>query len=93
MRGVSVLTAQEDGLTGTLDERLLSRAGELKRVMFSEDADMLCEAAKRQRSNVEFAGLIHTKLQKDRIGYYIAELELICKACEPGEFKNAVQYI
>ncbi len=68
-------------------------ASELGRVMFSEDADMLREAARRQRTGERFGGLIHTKLQKSRIGFFVDELELICKACELAEFENAVQYV
>ena len=92
-RGIDVLTAQDDSRVATDDSILLDRAMELGRVMFSEDADMLSEAARRQRACVHFSGLIHTNLQKARIGYYISELELICRACDFQEFANAVQYI
>lgn len=93
LRGIDVPTTQDDERNATDGSILMDRALELGRVMFSEDADMLSEAARRQRTQLHFAGLIHTNLQKARIGYYISELELICRACEQVEFENAVQYI
>jgi hypothetical protein len=47
--GVDVLTAQEDGTGQFNDDVLLDRATELARALFSQDADLLAEAAKRQR--------------------------------------------
>jgi predicted nuclease of predicted toxin-antitoxin system len=55
--GVDVLTAQENGHDETDDSILVNRANELRRVMFSFDADMLREAARRQREGIAFAGL------------------------------------
>jgi hypothetical protein len=45
-REVDVLTAQEDGTAQWEDPDLLDRAGALARVLFSQDADLLAEAAK-----------------------------------------------
>jgi predicted nuclease of predicted toxin-antitoxin system len=47
LRGVDVLTAQEDGAGGFDDPRLLNRATELGRVLFTQDDDLLKEAARR----------------------------------------------
>ena len=47
LRGVDVLTAQLDGTTELEDPGLLDRATELGRVLFSQDDDLLAEAAKR----------------------------------------------
>ena len=41
LRGVDVLTAQEDGRRKTADSLLLDRATELQRVLFSQDEDFL----------------------------------------------------
>jgi len=49
LRGVDVLTAQEDGLSRAPDDVLLERPTELGRVLFSQDEDLLAEAARRQR--------------------------------------------
>lgn len=59
MRGVNVLTAQEDGAAKWPDDRLLDRAGKLWRVLFRQDDDLLTEAELRQRENLPFAGVIH----------------------------------
>src|ERR671930_184994 len=49
-RGVSLLTAQEDGATTLPDADLLDRATRLERVLFTMDDDLLQEAARRQRA-------------------------------------------
>ncbi len=48
LRGVDVLTAQEDGAGGLADPALLDRATELERVLFTQDDDLLREAKWRQ---------------------------------------------
>jgi predicted nuclease of predicted toxin-antitoxin system len=58
LRGVDVLTAQEDGTRRLPDPMLLDRATALGRVLFSQDRDLLREAAQRQQRGVSFAGLI-----------------------------------
>ena len=49
-RGVDVLTTQEDGHTETPDPLVLDRAGELGRVVYSEDEDFVIEGVRRQRA-------------------------------------------
>ena len=44
LRGVDVLTAQDDGRRHVPDPVLLDRATELGRVLFSQDEDLLVEA-------------------------------------------------
>jgi predicted nuclease of predicted toxin-antitoxin system len=58
MRGVDVLTAQEDGRTGTPDPELLDRAEQLDRVLVSRDHDFLTEARRRQVAGLPFSGVI-----------------------------------
>jgi predicted nuclease of predicted toxin-antitoxin system len=50
LRGIDILTAQEDGAAQLLDPELLTRATELGRVFFTEDDDLLKEAARRQET-------------------------------------------
>ena len=47
LRGVDVLTAQEDGAGEATDGDLLDRATAVGRLLFSMDADLLREAARR----------------------------------------------
>jgi predicted nuclease of predicted toxin-antitoxin system len=48
IRGVDVITAFEDKASEMNDSELLNRANELNRVLFTQDDDLLAEAAKRQ---------------------------------------------
>lgn len=92
-RGVDVLTAQEDGAREFYDDVLLNRAGELGRVLFSQDKDFLTETADRQRSGEPFAGAIFGQQSEVTIAQYIADLELLAKVCEPEEMLNRLQYL
>lgn len=47
-RGIDVLTAFEDGASEIDDASLLDRATALGRALFTQDADLLIEAARRQ---------------------------------------------
>ena len=47
--GLDVVTAFEDGASEMNDSELLNRAHELGRVLFTQDDDLLVEAATRQR--------------------------------------------
>jgi len=58
VRGVDVLTAQEDGAATLADPELLTRATELGRVPFSQDTDFLRETATRQEAGIPFSGVI-----------------------------------
>ncbi|MDJ0900444.1 MAG: DUF5615 family PIN-like protein [Xenococcus sp. MO_188.B8] len=93
LRGVDVLTIQEDNRIGAADIDLLERAIELNRVMFSRDRDFLIEANRRQAKGINFLGIIYAHQQKVNIGDCIRDLELIAKLGEPEEFTNRVQYL
>ena len=58
LRGVDVLTAQEDGAGKLADAELLDRASTLGRVLVTQDADFLKEAARRQENALWFAGVV-----------------------------------
>ena len=92
-RAVEVLTAQEDGTATLEDDELLDRALELGRVLFTQDDDLLNEAARRQQSGRSFAGVIYAHQQNITVRQTIEDLELIAKACEPEEFENRVVYL
>src|SRR5579884_4233692 len=83
LRGVDVLTAQLDGSTQLPDPELLDRATKLGRVLFSQDDDMLAEAAKRQRSGKDFGGLIYAHQLGITIGRAIQDLQVLAEAAEP----------
>ena len=93
LRGVDVLTAQEDRADRLADDALLDRAEERGRVLFSQDADLLREAAVRQRTNRAFAGVIYAHQLNATIGQCVEDLDLIAKACDPRDLAGQVTYI
>ena len=92
-RGVDVLTAREDGTARWPDDRLLDRAGELGRILFSQDDDLLAEAEIRQRQGRQFAGVIYAHQLAITIGQCVKDLELIAKAAEPEDLINRVEFL
>ena len=93
LRGIDVLTVQEDGRAGTPDPLVLNRAAQLQRLMVSRDQDFLIEASQRQATGVYFPGVIYAHQQQVSIGDCIRNLELIAKAGSPEEFANQVIYL
>jgi predicted nuclease of predicted toxin-antitoxin system len=93
LRGVDVLTAQEDGAGELADPQLLSRATELGRVLFSQDDDLLREAQKRQKSGEVFAGVVYAHQLNISIGQCIDDLELIAQLTEAEEWLNKLAYL
>ena len=93
LRGVEVLTAYEDGTGELNDMSLLDRASELGRVLFTRDDDMLVEAARRQRGNIPFQGVIYAHQLRVSIGRCVQDLELIAKAGGPGDLQNEILFL
>ena len=93
LRGVDVLTAQENGARQLSDSELLDRATALGCVLFSQDEDLLREATRRQQSGENFAGVIYAHQLKVTIGQCIRDLELLAKVNEPEDFANWVEYL
>ena len=60
---------------------------------FTQDDDLLREAAERQRQGVAFAGVIYGHQLKVTIGQCIRDLELIAKVNEPEDCANQVEYL
>ena len=93
MRGIDVLTAQEDGAAMFSDAKLLDRATTLGRVLFTFDDDLLAEAAKRQRLGQPFSGVVYAHPLRVTIGQCIHDLELVAKAGEPEDLRNQVLFL
>ncbi len=92
-RDVDLLTSEKDGTREFSDTALLDRATALGRVLFTRDADLIAEAVMRQRSGVTFAGVVYAHQLRVSIGQCVAELELIAKVSELGEWVNRVEYL
>ncbi len=93
LRGVDVLTAYEDGASAWDDSALLDRASALKRALFTQDDDLLGEAAKRLREGIPFYGVIHAHPLRASIGRCVRDLEMIAKAGEPEDMVNTVCFL
>ena len=92
-RGVDVLTTQEDGHTETPDPLVLDRAGELGRVVYSEDEDFVIEGVRRQRAGIPFTGVIYAHQIRVPIGRCIERLQTIAETWAEEEVVNNVTYI
>lgn len=93
LRGVDVLTVQEDGRAGLPDSLVLDRATELNRVLFTQDDDFLLEASRRQQGSIDFSGVIYAHQLLVTIGECIRDLELIAQVGEPEDLVNFVRYL
>lgn len=93
VRGVDVLTAQEDDSATMDDPDLLDRAGDLGRVIFTQDQDFLLEAHRRQTSGGFFVGVIYGHQLHVTVGQCVTDLELLAKIYEPEDMANTVEYL
>ena len=91
LRGIEVLTVQEDERSGATDPEVLDRATELGRPLFSQDDDLLAEACDRQTAGISFPGLIYAHQLHVTIGDCIRDLEM--KAAEPSDLENRVEFL
>jgi len=93
LRGVDVLTAQEDAASTRPDALLLERAGSLGRVLFSQDRDFVRIGVTLQRTGEQFGGVIYVHQSKLTVGQVIGKLELIGKLGNAKEFENKVEFL
>jgi predicted nuclease of predicted toxin-antitoxin system len=93
LRGVDVLTAQEDDHRNATDDLLLDRATALQRVLFSQDEDLLALATRRQELGIPFAGVVYAHQMRVTIGGCVKDLELIAKAGNPEDLSNRVEHL
>jgi predicted nuclease of predicted toxin-antitoxin system len=93
LRGVDVLSAQEDGAAEFLDPELLTRAAARERLLFTQDEDLLAEAARRRELGEAFGGLVYAHQLNVTIRVLIEDLELIAGATNLEEWANTVVYL
>jgi predicted nuclease of predicted toxin-antitoxin system len=92
-RGVDVRSVQDDGLEGFPDGQVLDRATVLGRLLFTQDEDLLAEAARRQAVGIEFHGVAYGAQNRITVRQAVDDLELIARAGQEGEFMNIVQHL
>ena len=90
-RDITLVTAWEDQAAAVPDPTLLDRATALGCPLVTGDRDLLAEAARRQRTQTSFAGVIYCH-ERDQVfvGPRVAELELIARAGDPADFTGLV---
>jgi hypothetical protein len=93
LRGVDVLTAQEDQSAELDDGPLLTRAAKLHRTLVSQDEDLLREAARLLGKHQDFAGLIYAHQLRVTIGQMVEDLELIARATFPEEWRGRIEFL
>lgn len=93
LRGVDVLTAQEDGTDRLEDPALLDRATQLRRPLFTRDDDLLREATRRLREGRSFATVIYAHQLHVSIGQCVRDLELFSFIAGPEEAMNRVLFL
>lgn len=93
LRNVDVLTSYEDGTDQLDDEALLERAHDLRRVLFTQDDDLLIIASKYQKNKKSFSGVIYGHQLRVTIGVCIQDLEIISKNGEQKEIDNQIIFL
>ncbi len=92
MRGVDVLTAQDDGMREAEDFEILDRATELNRILFTHDDDFLKLAAKRMAEGTRFSGVVYAHQLQAPIRPCVDDLELIATVLEVTDLANRVEF-
>ena len=93
LRGVNVITAQEDQTANASDSELLDRATTLRRVLFTFDDDLLAEAARRQEQRIAFPGVVFAHPLRISIGKCVQELETLAEVAEMDDLANQVVFL
>lgn len=92
-RDIDVLTALENHVHELADPELLDRAGELGRVLVSQDRDLIVEAVRRQRAGIAFSGLIWGSQLSHTLARTLDDLELISLSYDPEDMTNQIQQL
>jgi predicted nuclease of predicted toxin-antitoxin system len=93
LRKADVITAYEDGTSEIDDAEILDRAGELGRVLFTRDDDLLAEATRRQQEGIPFHGIVYAHQLRVSIGRCVEDLGLIAKVAEPVDLMDQVVFL
>jgi len=93
LRGIDVLTSQEDGTREFTDEALLARATTLDRFLFSQDRDLLRIATAWQRAGRRFPGIAYASQRGPSLGQLVEDLELLTRCCSAEEVADRITYL
>lgn len=90
---VDVLTVAEDGRSDWDDGRLLERALELGRVIFTQDRDFLVLAARWQEARRDFAVMVYGHQLRITVGGAVRDIALIASVMTQAEMRNRVEFL
>jgi hypothetical protein len=93
LRGIDVVTAQEDGADTFRDPELLDRATHLQRPLFTRDEDFLREAVQRLRASANFATVIYAHQLRVPIRQCVEDLEVFAKVAAPHEARGRILFL
>jgi predicted nuclease of predicted toxin-antitoxin system len=93
LRGIDVLTAQEDGRAELDDDLLLERATELGRILVSQDADLLREGGRLLTEGQPFSGVVYAHQLRITIGQMVEDLALIAQATTREEWRDKIEFL
>ena len=93
LRGIDVLTAQEDDAAELDDLSLLRRATELSRMLVTQDRDLLREGDECLERQELFFGVVYSHRIRVPVGRMIADLALMGEASTAGEWINVVAHL
>ncbi|MEX2214623.1 MAG: DUF5615 family PIN-like protein [Phycisphaeraceae bacterium] len=91
--GVDVITVQEHGLSGSVDEVLLSVATKEGRLMLTSDKDFLKLHAEWLKAGKDHAGIVFWKLTKYSVGNAVRRIMGIVRAMTVEDAKNNLIYL
>ncbi|GMU57670.1 MAG: hypothetical protein AMXMBFR33_68160 [Candidatus Xenobia bacterium] len=88
LRGIDVVTVEDLGLKGAVDEENLTRAAADERVLATMDDDFLV-----LHNHTEHWGIVYAPMGERSIGYLVRTLQRIHDEMVPEELRNRVEYI
>lgn len=93
IRGIDVLTSQQDGTTEFSDEDLLLQSTALGRILLTQDTDFLTIAAVWQQTGTTFRAVIFVKQLGVGLGQIIEDVDLLLNAATEPELWNQVFHL
>jgi hypothetical protein len=93
LRGIDLLTAQDDGAERLDDDALLARATALGRVLVTSDHDFLAITDACRQGDRRFSGVILVHPIRVSIGGAVKDLELVATAGEAVDLADRVEFL
>jgi hypothetical protein len=90
---VDVLTAEQDGQKGLVDELLLTRATSLGRVLVTNDRGFHTIVARWRRDGRHFAGIAYYRAQHLPHSKLIEDLMLVSMVYDADDMMNHVEFL